>query len=433
MNYSSNDLKADSPVKICSGVTAEVLLTWDIRIPEYQRPYSWREENVRDFLVDISLWQKNENKNGIPYHLGTIILKEQTGENGAYFDIIDGQQRLTTLAIIANYKGENPPILETVKKYTESEIQALLRARNYIQNSKIVIGFEKIVLAVVILGKEQPEDLAYTFFSNSNSTGKNLSDYDLLKTHHLRYISTDNEAERFSKRWHDLEKSGNQNDVLQNMLFRLRKWINNERFPHDANNRDSHELFHHYKSVDQLQNFSFTDKVPFRFNSLLSGGKEFFSYTEYYQKKYDEFMQFKEIKDLTNALGEHSGGVIFSGIKAIAFLFFCKFGGMYLREAVYLLAYRLSELRNESHIDPRYLGFYKQGDIFREITRQLDQVTSAAQFFALLGDVKKRYTETNTGKTANEYWASLHALMDSLKNKNLAIAPIECQSASAQK
>lgn len=412
------------PVKICSEITAKELLEWDIRIPDYQRPYSWREKNVRDFLVDISLWQTDENKNGISYHLGTIILKEQTGENGVYFDIIDGQQRLTTLAIIANYKGENPPILGTEKKYTESEIQALLRARNYIQNSKIKINFEKIVLAVVVLGKDQREDLAYTFFSNSNSTGKHLSDYDLLKTHHLRYISSDKEAEYFSKHWHDLEKSGKQDELLQCMLFRLRKWINNESFSLDANNRENRELFYHYKSLDPLRNCSFGDKTPFRFNSLLSGGNDFFSYTEYYRKKYNEFIQYDEIIKLTENLSWHSNGVIFSGIKAIAFLFFCKFGEMYLKEAVYLLAYRLSVLRNETQVRSAYLSDDKKGTIFRETTRQLDQVTSAAQFFAILSDVKKRYAETNTGNAASKYWESLHTLMDSLAKKNLVIAKI---------
>lgn len=413
----------DSPVKICSEVIAEELLTWDIKIPKYQRPYSWREKNVRDFLVDISLWQQDKTKDGISYHLGTIILKEQ--ENGCY-DVIDGQQRLTTLTIIAQKQGKSDiPLLCSEKEYCSEEIQTILRAREYIKGFETKIELEQIELAVVILGEDQPEDLAYTFFSNSNSTGKHLSDYDLLKTHHLRYISSDKEAEYFSKHWHDLEKSGKQDEVLQCMLFRLRKWINNESFPLDANNRESRELFYHYKSVDPLLNCSFGEKTLFRFNSLLSGGNEFFSYTEYYRKKYDEFMQYEEIKDLTKALSWHSNGVIFSGIKAIAFLFFCKFGEMYLKEAVYLLAYRLSVLRNETQVRSAYLSNEEKGAIFREITRQLDQVTSAAQFFALLSDVKKRYAETNTGNAARRYWTSLHALMNLLEEKNLAIAKIK--------
>ncbi len=411
----------DSPVKVYRNVTASDLLKWSLVIPEYQRPYSWQEKNIRDFLVDISLWQQDERKKEIPYHLGTIILKEQ--EDGCY-DVIDGQQRLTTLAIIANNNDDKAiPLLASVKKYTDSEIQTILRARNYISNSKTDIKFDQIKLSIVILGEDQPEDLAYTFFSNSNSTGKRLSDYDLLKTHHLRYIKTDEDAEKFSKSWHDLEKSDMQDEVLQCMLFRLRKWINNESFPLDANNRESRDIFHHYKSVDLLREFPVC-KIPFRFNSLLSGGKEFFDYTEHYRKKYDVFIEQDAIKMLTAYLSGHSNNVILSGIKAIAFLFFCKFGEMYLKEAVYLLAYRLSVLRNETQVRSAYLSDDKKGTIFRETTRQLDQVTSAAQFFALLSDAKKRYAEANTGNAASRYWKSLHALMSSLEEKTLAIIPI---------
>lgn len=420
-----SDQELDAPVKSCC-LTAKELLKWNIRIPDYQRPYSWREKNVRDFLVDISMWQQDENKKGIPYHLGTIILKEQTESEVDYYDVIDGQQRLTTLAVIA-YLQDNAdiPLLNSSKYYGEVEIQTILRARNYIRNFENKINFEQIELSVVVLSKDQSEDLAYTFFSNSNSTGKHLSDYDLLKTHHLRYISDGASAERFSTRWHNLEKSGKQNEVLQSMMYRLRKWINNENFPVDANNRESRDIFDHYKSVDLLREFPSGSQLQFRFNSLLSGGKEFFDYTEYYRKKYIEFLQFKEIESLTQNLSWHSNGVIYSGIKAIAFLFFCKFGDMYLKEAVYLLAYRLSELRNKSRVMCKYLS---DEPIFRDSARLLDQVTSESQFFALLGDVKKRYAETNRGNAALRYWESLHTLMSLLEDQHLAVANINIKS-----
>lgn len=426
----NNSSSEELPVKICSNITAAELLTWELRIPDYQRPYSWREKNIRDFLIDIDLWQKDTNKAGIPYHLGTVILKEQEEK---IFDVIDGQQRLTTLAILAfvnkgqnkeqNKETEGPKLLNSKKTYySEEEIQTLLRAREYIKSSECAINFEQIELSVVVLSKDQQEDQAYTFFSNSNSTGKHLSDYDLLKTHHLRYIANDIEATRFSKRWHDLERSGKQDDVLQNMLFRLRKWSNNEYFPLDANNRESRELFNHYKSLDPLRNFFSPTKTPCRFNSLLSGGSEFFSYTEYYRKKYEEFIEFDEIKQLKGNLSWHSNGVIYAGIKALAFLFFCKFGDLYLKEAVYLLAYRLSEVRNETRVMSWYLS---EKPIFGECVRLLDQVTCEAQFFAVLSDVKKRYKEKANGGTAERYWKSLHALMEHLEGQNLAVGKME--------
>ena len=414
------------PVKICSNVTVAELLTWKLRIPDYQRPYSWREKNIRDFLVDIDLWQKDTNKAGIPYHLGTVILKEQKSET---YDVIDGQQRLTTLAILAfvkkvqDFENEIPKLLGSEKTYySEEEIQTLLRAREYIKSSECAINFEQIELSVVVLSKDQPEDQAYTFFSNSNSTGKHLSDYDLLKTHHLRYIANDIEATHFSKRWHDLERSEKQDEVLQNMLFRLRKWSNNERFPLDANNRESRELFNHYKSLDPLRNFFSPTQTPCRFNSLLSGGSEFFSYTEYYRKKYEEFIEFDVVKQLEDHLSGHSNSVIYAGIKALAFLFFCKFGDLYLKEAVYLLAYHLSEVRNETRVMSRYLS---EKPIFGECVRLLDQITCEAQFFAVLSDVKKQYKEKTNGETAKRYWNSLHGLMVHLENQNLAVGKME--------
>ena len=412
------------PVRICV-MTAEELLKKPIQIPDYQRPYCWKEKNVRDFLVDIDLWKKDKGDSGIPYHLGTIILKEKEENGGnATFDIIDGQQRLTTMAIVKFCQmQEQPPLLNSKKDYTKSEKETILRARNYIKNSKIEIDFTGIVLSVVILRKDQPEDLAYTFFSNSNSTGKRLSDYDLLKNHHLRYISSDRHAERFSKRWHELEKSGCQDDVLQKMLFRLRKWSNNEIFPFEACNREERDIFNHFKSVNPLRDFPADTLTPFRFNSLLSGGKEFFDFVEHYRRKYHEFMQFEDVEILGRHLSWHSNGVICAGIRAIAFLFFCKFGDLYLREAIYLLAYRLSELRNETQVRSAYLSNEK-GHIFRETTRQLEQVTREAQFFALLSDVEKRYERANEGQTADRYWKSLDILMKALKEMNLAVNEI---------
>ena len=51
----------------------------------------------------------------------------------------------------------------------------------------------QLIFTVLIL-KESRLDLAYTFFSNENSKGVPLSDYDLLKAHHLRYIFIEKQA-----------------------------------------------------------------------------------------------------------------------------------------------------------------------------------------------------------------------------------------------
>ena len=70
------------------------------KIPDYQRPYSWKKKNVQDFLNDIlDTLVGTKNKNS--WFLGCIyVTKESNFEEAAY--ILDGQQRITTLQIIFN-------------------------------------------------------------------------------------------------------------------------------------------------------------------------------------------------------------------------------------------------------------------------------------------------------------------------------------------
>lgn len=64
-----------------------------LRIPDYQRPYKWAVENVQQLLEDL-LYHFDENQK--PYRIGTLI----THKNVEYNDIVDGQQRITTLFLI---------------------------------------------------------------------------------------------------------------------------------------------------------------------------------------------------------------------------------------------------------------------------------------------------------------------------------------------
>lgn len=64
------------------------------QIPDYQRPYSWETKQVEELWDDIySAMEKGEQT----YFLGATILTE-TGEG--HYDVVDGQQRLTTLMIL---------------------------------------------------------------------------------------------------------------------------------------------------------------------------------------------------------------------------------------------------------------------------------------------------------------------------------------------
>ena len=63
------------------------------KIPRYQRPYKWEDEQVEQLWDDIYTSYEDDDSN---YFLGSVI----TAKNGNSLDIVDGQQRMTTLMIM---------------------------------------------------------------------------------------------------------------------------------------------------------------------------------------------------------------------------------------------------------------------------------------------------------------------------------------------
>ena len=61
-------------------------------IPDYQREYDWEEEQIMEFIDDI-----NENNNET-YFIGHMVFEGK--RNGDSFTVIDGQQRITTITIM---------------------------------------------------------------------------------------------------------------------------------------------------------------------------------------------------------------------------------------------------------------------------------------------------------------------------------------------
>jgi len=62
-----------------------------IKVPAYQRAYAWEEKQVNQFIDDLY-----EFKGRSGYYFGHFILENNDGK---YFEIIDGQQRLTTFIL----------------------------------------------------------------------------------------------------------------------------------------------------------------------------------------------------------------------------------------------------------------------------------------------------------------------------------------------
>lgn len=71
------------------------------RIPVYQRPYAWTRENADELFEDIlnALGETDTSPDELdPYFLGSVVLIKQHGTSTS--DVVDGQQRLTTLSIL---------------------------------------------------------------------------------------------------------------------------------------------------------------------------------------------------------------------------------------------------------------------------------------------------------------------------------------------
>jgi len=72
---------------------------WHFNIPIYQRLYVWGEDQVLTLLNDlVNAYERREDL----FFLGGTLLVEQKAPSGRHFDLIDGQQRFTTLWLICH-------------------------------------------------------------------------------------------------------------------------------------------------------------------------------------------------------------------------------------------------------------------------------------------------------------------------------------------
>jgi uncharacterized protein with ParB-like and HNH nuclease domain len=81
-----------------------------LNIPRYQRSYAWDEKQVNDLIDDIDYVlgrrkQVGDSRN-IVHYFGTLVLDDikevdsPTPNDWILYDIVDGQQRLTTVSLL---------------------------------------------------------------------------------------------------------------------------------------------------------------------------------------------------------------------------------------------------------------------------------------------------------------------------------------------
>lgn len=253
------------------------------KIPDYQRPYSWQPEQAVQLLQDLRDHMGRGTEE--PYFLGSIVLIKEDHKPEA--QIIDGQQRLTTLTILLAVLRDltADPKLEgslsklimdegdllsgtdgkprlTVrdrdsdffrKHIQESGATTPLLERNAIShgtdaqkamhdNAAALHGFlanmseeDRKGLAVTIsrqtfLVVVQTSDLesAYRIFTVMNSRGLELSTSDLLKSKIIGSMDSGKRAE-YADRWENAEQEVGRSAF--NDLFLYLRWIFQKKRP----------------------------------------------------------------------------------------------------------------------------------------------------------------------------------------------------------
>lgn len=235
-------------------------------IPEYQRPYSWTNEQIDTLFRDI--WEFTSNDGGTKkdgtYFLGSIVSYEN--EDGEQ-EIIDGQQRITSLFLLfraiytkltvtdekspeaINFISKIEPliwkadkltgkvdyasILLTSKVISDSENEILKNiletgnvkekaqdsySKNYKQllelleekskeNALMIYQFIYALLNQVIILPitADTQDTALTIFSTLNDRGLPLSDADIFKAKIYNNLNKE-EKEKFIEEWKELEE-----------------------------------------------------------------------------------------------------------------------------------------------------------------------------------------------------------------------------------
>ena len=208
-------------------------------IPLYQRAYAWEDEEVNQLIDDI-------NDTTGDYYIGSLIVAKIKGQEEQY-EVVDGQQRLTTLYLLLHYLasrgGWSGEVGKTLSfgcrpnsNYTLTHIQDLLSDKKSLANGedkldhsicnglKIIrqkfvpearrgkrgkVGdainvdaFVERLKRVILYRIEVPEHTDLNrYFEIMNTRGEQLEQHDILKARLMDYLSDRPEQEFFARVW----------------------------------------------------------------------------------------------------------------------------------------------------------------------------------------------------------------------------------------
>ena len=95
-------------------------------IPSYQRGYRWERKQVTDLLNDLRQFVTDGNSKNSCYYLQPIVIKKASwknadGNNIDGWEVLDGQQRLTTMYLLLQYIIENE-LKRSEQKYFDEHL-----------------------------------------------------------------------------------------------------------------------------------------------------------------------------------------------------------------------------------------------------------------------------------------------------------------------
>lgn len=293
-------------------VSINEVLSKQLNIPNYQRPYKWTRKNVSDLFDDIDTAIKDSRRPDyidFKYRVGSVILHNNNGR----YDIVDGQQRLITLSLI-KHALDSQYTNELLKHRFKDNISAsnifdnnsFIREWLSMHNEQIDdyrYAFDKLLEVVVLEVTEISE--AFQLFDSQNTRGRELDPHDLLKAYHLREMS-DYPFEKLNliKSWEDIPPYLIR-ELFSLYLFPILNWSQKE-----YSRAFAAKDIDIYKGVDAKCAYTYAQRVRkampcFQIDQPFCAGSEFFKMVEHY---------IGLIADLKN---EISSNKIFEPIKAI--------------------------------------------------------------------------------------------------------------------
>lgn len=362
------------------------LLKMKLALPSYQRPYSWSVKSTNTLFLDTF----NAYQEGVQeYRIGSVILHK---DNGRY-NVVDGQQRLTTLSILLYCLGyEDLGLLR--EKYNQLSNDAIVTnfgilCKHINELSEDVQGkYKEYILghcsAVQIVTNSEQE--AFQFFDSQNSRGKELKPHDLLKSYHLREMNSEDENQKVKiiNSWENINQDDLE-DLFKSYLYPLTQWYKGkEGLGYSSSKIDSfkgikganiynYAIYHKASNlyVEQFNingsNELLSSKLlnQFQLTQPLIAGKRFFNYTLHYGKLLEKIQkQINRFHDHDQIPSKRSGDIYIKQLYECSLLFFAdRFGLESLTQSVmqqlYSWSYSLRLAMNAVY--PQTVNKYAKG------------------------------------------------------------------------